>query len=125
MRPQPRAYRLAEGNQAFVELQPESGRKNLFQGKLALLWGFRVNHSPAIRNPMNVNIDGQALLIAGDAQRQGRALWADPWKGEHCLLVAGNRSTMRSIVVLAICWICTDLRSWNVDGEISRSISST
>ena len=65
MWPQPRADRLAERNQAFVELQPGTGREDLLQGKLALLWRFRVNHSPAIRDPMNVNIDGQALLIGG------------------------------------------------------------
>jgi hypothetical protein len=57
MRPQPCADRLAEWHQALVQLQPIRWRKDMFQRTLALLWGFRVDDTPAIRNPMNVNID--------------------------------------------------------------------
>jgi hypothetical protein len=71
---------LPERDQQTINLYPIGTRKNFFKRHRGLFRGWGVDIPPAIRDAVNMDIDGDPRLIAGNAEHEVSALRADPVK---------------------------------------------
>ncbi len=80
MWPLPRAEVLAKGHEQAVDLHPILRWKFSFERRHGALRRSGVHVTPAVRHAVNVHVDANVRLTAGDAQHQIRTLGANPFK---------------------------------------------
>ena len=81
---------LAERDEQPVNFDPVLPRQYPFQFNHRLFRGSCRHVTPAISDPMHVDIDADPRLAAGNAERQVGALDPDAGEGEERLFVAGQ-----------------------------------
>ena len=79
---------FAEGDEQRVEFDPVVAGQFLFQDGHRFLGRLRVDVAPAIRDAVDVDVDADARLAAGDAEHEVRAFRADAFEREQGGLVA-------------------------------------
>ncbi len=81
---------LAERDQERVDLDPVASRQARLQLLHALLGCWSANVAPPVRDPVDMDINGNALLATGNSQGQMSALGADSAKGAQHIDIAGQ-----------------------------------
>src|SRR5262245_22149508 len=87
-----RADVFAERDEQAVDLDPVTARELAFERDGSLFGRSRRNVSPSIGDAMNVYVDADARLIAGDSQREVCAFRPDAFKREQRLGLARQRA---------------------------------
>ena len=79
---------LAEGDQQTIDLDPVAARQHPFEFDHGLLRGCRVDVAPAVGDAENVDVHGDARLVAGNAKHQIGTLRADAPEREQYPIIA-------------------------------------
>jgi hypothetical protein len=87
-----RADVFAEGDEQAVNLDPVTARELAFERDGGLLGRSRTNVSPAVGDAMNVYVDADARLTAGDSKHEVGAFRPDAFKREQRLGLARQRA---------------------------------
>ena len=58
---------FSEGDEEFVDFDPVLGREHGFEGEHGLFGGFGVDVAPAVADSVDVDVNADSLLAAGDA----------------------------------------------------------
>src|SRR5262245_60602780 len=89
---QARAYVFSERDEQAVDLDPVTSRELAFERDGSLLGRSRPDVSPAVGDAMNVYVDSDARLTAGDSQHEVGAFRPDAFKREQRLGLARQRA---------------------------------
>ena len=87
-----RADVFAERDEQAVDLDPVTARELVFERDGGPLGRSRVDVPPAVGNAMNVYVDADVGLVAGDSQRQVGAFRPDAFEREQRLGLAWQRA---------------------------------
>jgi hypothetical protein len=87
-----RAYVFAERDEQAVDFDPVTARELAFERDGSPLWRSRPDVSPAVGDAMNVYVDADARLTAGDSQHEVGAFRPDAFKREQRLGLAWQRA---------------------------------
>jgi hypothetical protein len=80
MWPLSRADMLAERHQQPVDLHPILPREFGFESDHGLLWRSRLHVTPPVRHAMNMHVDADVRLAAGNTQHQVSTLGANAFE---------------------------------------------
>ena len=87
-----RADVFAERDEQAVDLDPVTARELVFERDGSLLGRSRPDVSPAVGDTMNVYVDADARLVAGDSKHEVGAFRPDAFKREQRLSLARQRA---------------------------------
>ncbi len=87
---------LAERNEQPINFYPIGTRQNFCEHGRCLFRSRRVHVPPTIRDTVDVDIDGDARLIASNAEHEVSALQTNSAKGEERCRLAGQNAIMLS-----------------------------